>query len=195
MKKVFLTLAVVMMAMAANAQVWMGGSFGFNSTKADANAKPELSYSIAPEIGYHFAEKWDAAVGFGYSGSYYKEVVSIPFLGDFTNVLTESNFSVEPYIRCTIAKLGDVGFFVDGGVKYTTGTSKLTVNGEVQGNPAKLSTFWAGLQPGVCFAASDEITFAARIGSLGYMKNADGSTNIGVNVNNAAFTLGLWWTF
>ena len=192
MKKVFLTLAVVFMAVAANAQAWMGGSFGFNTFKANSDASPIFTYSIAPEIGYHFAEKWDAAVGLGYSGAYSKDV-DHTLLGDVTTISTSSKFSIEPYVRYSVVKLGKVGFFVDGGIKYTTGSMKITVNGEVMVNPENQTTFWAGLQPGVSFAASDKITFAARIGSFGYLKDADGSTNFGVNVNNSAFTLGLWW--
>lgn len=196
MKKLFLTFAVVFMAIAANAQVWMGGSFGFNSAKESSDVKPVYSYSIAPEVGYSIAPRWDIAIGLGYEGEYTKDVISLPILGDITTVASSSKFSVEPYVRFTVCELGKVGFFIDGGVKYTTGTVKVTENGEmISGFPKNSNTFFAGFQPGVKFAASDKITFAARLGSLGYVKNSDGSSAYGVNVNNSAFTLGLWWAF
>ena len=193
MKKVFLTLAVVMMAMVANAQLWMGGSFGFNSSKDSPTDNPVYLYSIAPEVGYSLAPRWDIAVGLGYSGSYEKDVTTLPILGDITTVNTTSQLSVEPYVRYTAFDLGKVGFFIDGGVKYSTGTNKTSINNE--SSATSYNTFFVGFQPGVKFAASDKITFAARIGSLGYAKSSDGSSIFGVNVNNSAFTLGLWWAF
>lgn len=199
MKKLFLTFAVVFMAIAANAQVWMGGSFGFNVSKDNPGDKPVYLYSIAPEIGYSIAPRWDVAVGLGYAGSYSKDVTTLPILGDITTIYSESEFSVEPYVRYTIFDLGKVGFFVDCGVKYTTGKETTTANGEmVPGYPEKSTCFFAGLQPGIKYAASDKITFAARIGSLGYNKTSNkfGESSIyGVNVANSAFTLGFWWAF
>lgn len=186
MKKVFLTLAVVMMAMAANAQVWMGGSFGFNSSKANENAKPVLTYSIAPEVGYTIAPRWDVAVGLSYAGE--KSTATLPIIGDV--VAKESTIGVTPYVRYTAFDLGKVGFFIDACFDYSQTFG--TLNGESTG---KTQAIYAGLRPGVKFAASDKITFAARIGSFGYSKVIDGASNFGINVNNSAFTLGLWWAF
>lgn len=188
MKKLFLTFAVVFMAIAANAQVWMGGSFGFSSSKASKNANPVYNYSIAPEVGVSIAPRWDVAVALGYSGESAKgEILGI-------NVKdVETAISVEPYVRYTAFDLGKVGFFIDGGFQYSFISEKIT-----SGNHSESSStnaYWIGLQPGIKFAASDNITFAARIGSLGYGATKEGASNFGFNVNNSAFTFGLWWNF
>lgn len=188
MKKVFLTLAVAFMAMAANAQVWMGGSFGFTNSKVDKDANPVYNYSIAPEVGFSIAPKFDLAVGLKYSGESVK--------GDVLGVVAKENksaISVQPYLRYKAINCGKVGFFIDGGFEYGYAVEKFTL-GTVS-EEISSSYFMVGLKPGVSFAASDNITFAARIGSLGYYSQKDGEKRWGVNVDNSAFTLGLWWTF
>lgn len=192
MRKLFLTFAVVFLAVAANAQVWMGGSFGFNSTKATKNADPIYSYSIAPEVGYTFADGWDVAVALGYAGSYTKNVTTLPILGDVTTTGTVSQYSVEPYVRYTAFELGNVGFFLDCGGKYSYSKENVTVGSTSTAETT--NSYWVGIQPGVKFAASDKITVAARIGSLGYGATKNGMSSFGLNVDNSAFTLGLWWT-
>ena len=104
-----------------------------------------------------------------------------------------SKFSVQPYLRYKAISCGKVGFFIDGGFEYGYEASKAKLgSSELNGNS---SYFMVGLKPGISFAASDNITFAARIGSLGYYSQKDGESRWGVNVDNSAFTLGVWWTF
>lgn len=189
MKKVFLTLAVAFMAMAANAQVWMGGSFGFTSTKADKDATPAYNYSIAPEVGFSIAPKFDLAIGLKYAGEKGEGKI-FDLIGAEYSI---SKFSVQPYLRYKAISCGKVGFFIDGGFEYGYEASKAKLGIiEQDGNS---SYFMVGLKPGVSFAASDNITFAARIGSLGYYSQKDGEKRWGVNVDNSAFSFGVWWTF
>lgn len=193
MKKVFLTLAVVFMAMAANAQVWMGGSFGLSSTKENANANPVLNYSIAPEAGFSIAPRFDLAVGLKLAGNSYTN-------DDIHGIATkyaETAVAIQPYVRYKAISCGKVGFFVDGGFEFGYGVAKIktTIGSHVETVSENTNYFMIALMPGVSFAASDNITFAARIGSLGYYQEKDGRSEFGLNVNNAAFTLGLWWAF
>ena len=188
MKKVLLTFAVVIMAIAANAQVWMGGSFGFTSTKASKDVKPVYNYSIAPEVGFVLTPELDLAIGLKYAGQSFKdEVLGAPVKENVSTI------SVQPYLRYKAINCGKVGFFIDGGFEYGYGMAKATL-GTVS-EEGNTSYFMVGLKPGVSFAASDNITFAARIGSLGYYKQKDGESRWGVNVDNSAFTFGVYWTF
>ena len=188
MKKVLLTFAVVIMALAANAQVWMGGSFGFASTKASKDAKPIYDYSIAPEVGFTVAPKLDVAIGLKYAGKSAKDEV----LGVVAKE-SISAFAVQPYLRYKAINCGKVGFFIDGGFEYGYAVEKATI--DTFSEEMSSSYFMVGLKPGISFAASDNITFAARIGSLGYYKQKDGESRWGVNVDNSAFTFGVYWTF
>lgn len=57
MKKIVMFLFVVMVALSVKAQVYVGGTVGFwHNDDADAT-----TFTLAPEVGYNFSEKW--AVG------------------------------------------------------------------------------------------------------------------------------------
>ena len=57
MKKVLMTLAVAFIAVAANAQVYVGGNVGIASSKiGDADAV--TTYKVLPEIGYNINQNW-----------------------------------------------------------------------------------------------------------------------------------------
>ena len=65
MKKIILTALVAVASLSANAQVWLGGSLGFNYTKQSIKGGSDASmttFSIAPEIGYSLNDKWDLAL-------------------------------------------------------------------------------------------------------------------------------------
>lgn len=56
MKKIFMTMAAMVIAASASAQVYIGGGVGLSSTKVgDGDSK--MSYKIVPEIGYQFDKK------------------------------------------------------------------------------------------------------------------------------------------
>ena len=57
MKKFFMTLAVVMIAVCANAQVYLGGNVGIASVDYGGD-DDETIYSLLPEIGYKFNDNW-----------------------------------------------------------------------------------------------------------------------------------------
>lgn len=188
MKKVFMTLAVVFMAMAANAQVWMGGSFGLTSEKETNASTPVINYSIAPEVGFPIAEKFDLAVGLRYAGySWIHKQDNLKYGA------TSSSIAVQPFLRYKAINCGKVGFFIDGGFEYGYGVVTTALGNHVEKD--NTNHFMVGLKPGISFAASDNIVFAARIGSFGYYQEKGGYSKFGIGVDNSAFTLGFWWIF
>lgn len=66
MKKILMSLAVAFVALAANAQVYVGGNVGIASSK-EGNADAVTTYKVLPEIGYNINENWaiGTTVGFG----------------------------------------------------------------------------------------------------------------------------------
>ena len=58
MKKILVAAVVAFSSLAANAQIWMGGSLGFDYTDND-NSKAVTTFTISPEVGYTLDEKWD----------------------------------------------------------------------------------------------------------------------------------------
>ena len=183
MKKLFLTLVIAFAGvLSANAQVWMGGSVNFNRTKANEDANASFKYGIAPEIGFTIAPKWDIALALGYQGAYEKDADT----KYYTNMI-----SVNPYARYTVVELGKVGFFIDGGFAWNHGVNR--VKNDYVDTKVKSNEYWFGLKPGIKFVANEKLTFAAHIGSFGYNKIEDGESNFGLNVDNTAFTFGVWW--
>ena len=97
MKKFFMTLAVVMIAVCANAQVYLGGNVGIASVDYGGD-DDETIYSLLPEIGYKFNDNWAAGVMFGWS----KAGLQIDN-GEFATSerLTTHTFEISPYARYT----------------------------------------------------------------------------------------------
>jgi len=173
MKKLILSAVVALASMTANAQIWIGGELGFNYHNNDATDASVTTFTVAPEIGYTLNDKWDLAIKLG-------DQYTSPDPGDSQNA-----FFVNPYARYTFYKTGKVGFFLDGGFSIKTGDFD-GYDDETQ--------FGVGIRPGVKFAASDNVTFVASFGGLGYTKVGDIS-DFGFNVNGNGLTFGCYYSF
>ena len=70
MKKIMMTLAAVAVAVSVNAQVYLGGSLGFTSSKDDTEgAKATTRFAIKPEVGYNLDENWAVGMGIGFAST------------------------------------------------------------------------------------------------------------------------------
>ena len=66
MKKLLLTLVLVISSLTAGAQVYLGGEVGL---WRDWNNN-ETTFALQPEIGYQFSDKWAAGLQIGYAHHY-----------------------------------------------------------------------------------------------------------------------------
>ena len=105
MKKFFMTLAVVMIAVCANAQVYLGGNVGIASVDYGGD-DDETIYSLLPEIGYKFNDNWAAGVMFGWSKAGLKT-----YNGEFDTQeeIKAKTFELNPYARFTFLHGKPVG--------------------------------------------------------------------------------------
>ena len=101
MKKIFMTLAAVCVAATMNAQGYIGGGIGLQSTSHDGNTNTTIK--LMPEIGYNLNDSWALGIALGYG--------EVKAGDDKDNV-----FTVNPYARYTFAKFDKVNLFVDGGL-------------------------------------------------------------------------------
>ncbi len=184
MKKFILAAIVAATSICANAQVWMGGSLGFDVVNPEGDKNNTTNFSIAPVVGYSLSEKWDIALEFGYkSQSYENDALS-----------TKDNFYVAPFARYNFAKCGIATFFVDGGFAF--GSSEMSVDSEgCVNNYEDKSTFQIGLRPGVKVELSHKVELDAKLGWLGYRSVTDVKSRYGFNVNNEALSFGMTWKF
>ena len=178
MKKIMMTLAAIAVAATMNAQMYVGGTLGFTSEKADFDgAKATTNFTIKPEIGYNLDENLAVGLALGFTSDK---------AGDADAVTT---FEIAPYARYTFAKLDKVNFFVDGEVSYAT--KKDTYN-----------KFGIHIKPGVAVNVNDKISFVAKLGTdgLGWTntndKIHDYKTNkFGLDLSTLGLEFGMYYNF
>lgn len=175
MKKIFMIAALAVATLTANAQIYVGGSLGFENNKADKHADRLTSFSIIPEVGYNLDENWAVGIQLGYQSQ------------EESKDVTCSLFTIAPYARYTFAKVGVANFFVDGGIIFQS-----------YGSDYKGSAFGIGVRPGVNFAVNEKVGVVAKLGYIGYTKNNDdlgGGSNFGINADNTNLELGIFFNF
>ena len=180
MKKIFAVALVAMMSMAANAQTYVGGGIGFETSSQDGNS--ETFFKIMPEIGYNLNENWAIGVAVGYGENKTK----------VNNVTAKVKvFEIAPYARYTFVKFDKVNLFIDGAVDYT--------HTDYAG--AKNNTFGVGLKPGVAVNLNDKLSFVAHVGFLGYQNSKDdydgakAVNTFGVSVDGSNLNFGVYYNF
>lgn len=146
MKKVFLTIALAAFAFAANAQLVIGGSLGFNTYSNNAsrttvlgNTTTEISVpgynfddwytnlTIMPKIGYQLNDKMQAGLAFGLTwrsnkdfSTYYGQYATIDNFEGWEKT-TGMNVELTPYFRYNLAEVGNLTFFCEAQLGFTFG--------------------------------------------------------------------------
>ncbi len=193
MKKVILAALVAVASLSANAQVFLGGKVGFGSLKADSNTPAVTAFSIAPEVGYMFNEKWGVGLAIGFQtknglATYDSENGGV-VAGKFAK--SHSAFTVAPYARFVFAKTGIASFFLDGGI------------GMQFMNDGRGNVFNIGIKPGVKLSASEKVDFVATLGALGYAWSSKKAYEGGyapksvfnIGVDNTVINFGVYYNF
>lgn len=197
MKKIFMTLAAAVIAVSANAQIWVGGEVGFSSdketTKTNGNSVSETTnnFTLAPEVGYNLNENWAIALKVQFAHN--EDNASIKsliegFVPGSTGAKVMTNaFTVNPYARYTFLKAGNFSAFVDGGVSY--GLIHVSSLSNVMNN---VNTLGVGINPGVTYAVSPKVSLVAHIGDLSYNTMWTKAKNADVKFNKGKFNIGIW---
>lgn len=167
MKKFLVMAIMAVMAVAASAQVYVGGSLGYTHEKKTAGNSDVFTF--APEVGYNLNQTW--AVGGSLNYTWTKDV--------------SNSFYINPYARYTFFHSELVNLFVDGGID-------LGISAPKHGDS---STIWGiGLKPGLSLNLNKKFSLVAHIGFLGYRDLADAGKVYGINItNNLAF--GFYYNF
>lgn len=152
-------LFVVMVALSMKAQVYVGGtvSFWHNNDNFESTW-----FTIAPEIGYNFNEKWAVGGNIGFS---YEKIDDVKTTG----------FAIAPYARYSYYENKIVRLFLDGG--FGISTSKI-------GDNDALTGFEIGIKPGIAIKLNDKFSLVAKCGFLGYREDY----MLGVNGAGLALT-------
>lgn len=166
-----MTMAAMVVAISASAQVYVGGTMGLGSTKVgDGDSK--MSYKFVPEIGYQLDKNWDLGIAIGYEG------------------VEDGNhtFEVSPYGRYNFTSDKLVNFFLEGGFGFA----------HVGGNGADYDMYSIGIKPGVKVTLSKHVSFISKIGFLGYQQAGEGGSKVkqfGLNLDATNIQFGLNYKF
>ena len=197
MKKIFMIAVMAVAAVSANAQLWIGGEIGFNSTtntfKTGAHSQDFTSsnFTFAPEIGYNLSDNWAVAAKIGYEYSENNaEIASLVDqfeVPDYFKGLNTNTFYINPYARYTFLKAGNFSAFVDGGVAYgfihLNGTSDIVSN---------VNMFKVGVNPGVAYAINPKVGLVAHIGDLSYKTQWVKVKDTDIKLSQSKINVGLW---
>lgn len=178
MKKIFLTLMVMVAAVAANAQVWVGGSLGFRTFDADEQVnKKQMSFNINPEVGYDLSEDWSIAIAVGFGMTTY----------DADNVDNDITVSVNPYARYNVIKAGNFKFFLDGGFKFES----------IDKNEKEKENNWnIGIKPGVAYSLNENFSIVGHLGDGLIYRGGDNKAENGFALDVAnGLSFGVYYAF
>ena len=184
MKKIMMTLAAVCVAATMNAQAYIGGGLGFQTTKQGENTNTVIM--VEPELGYNLDENWAVGISLGYGHT--KQSTEVR--GVETSVKTDV-FTIAPYARYTFVKLDKVNVFVDGGLSYT----------HTKVGDAKNNTFAIGFKPGVAVNLNEKLSFVTHVGFLGYQNSKDdvdgakAANTFGFDLDGSNLSFGLYYNF
>lgn len=177
MKKVFLTLTLVAFAMAANAQIILGGQLGFGTgsgTYTQENASPvwdmpsykTMNLTIAPTISYVLNDKMQIglSIAYGTGSNTTYNFAAYALNQEVWAKTSRTNFRVAPYFRYYFAQAGNFNFFCEAALGFGLSPrtkhhdySNVPVVGydnEYDGN-TKTSTIDLTIVPGVNYKFND----------------------------------------
>lgn len=178
MKKIILTALVAVVSLAANAQVWAGGSLGFETSHNNGFDKSKNTVTIAPELGYTIDENLDIAVALEYNHA--------------SGTVTPTNkFAIKPYARYAFAKSGNFSAFIDCGLNVASA--------HVKGMKDNANTVGVFVTPGIAYAVSPKVSLVAHFGDGLYynhtwLKDISRNNTAGLNLMNG-ISFGAYYAF
>ena len=177
MKKIMLSLAMALVSVCASAQVYIGGTAGISSNKI-GSGDSKTAYTLMPEIGYEFNNKWEAGLEIGIKKGDVCELKDVP---------KATKFIVAPYVRYTAVETKLVNLFVEGTIGY----------GSVSKGGG--DSYEVGIKPGLAVKLSDHVNFITKVGFLGYRgyspDHGDNWSTFGVDVDASNISFGAIYKF
>lgn len=192
MRKIFIMLAtVVCAAMISNAQIFVGGRLGFNTTGGknvikggpegvkdetlkgdpDTQGKP-MSWLIAPKVGFFLND--DLAVGISIGvGANKTKTFGYNANNKWEELQKQSNFSWElaPFARYYAFRAGKFAVALEAELAFgSTGRGKVTVGSSTTKGGFKTSTLGFNVRPVLAYSVSEKIDLECNLNflALGY---------------------------
>lgn len=168
MKKILLTVVLVLTTMAASAQWYAGGGIGISKTEISGVESTQLS--LTPEVGYAINEDWTVGAILGV---------------DWTKDL-QTTIAITPYARYTFFKTGNFSFFADGVIEL----------GSIKPENGDSQFCWGiGVRPGIGYSFTEKISVATHLGWLGHRNHDDLGESTAIILNGNDLSLSIYYNF
>lgn len=174
MKKTLVLVTFMMVTFFAQAQeMFLGGGIGlWRNTEAE-----KTSFSITPDVGYIFNEKWAVGAEIAYAHN--------SFEGHFAG--TSNAFAFAPYARYSYYENKVVKLFIDMGMGVSTLKGK---------DSDRQNGFEIGLKPGMAIKLNHHFSLITKVGFAGYRDDYfRGENGFGVTMEGENITIGIDYEF
>lgn len=202
MKKFLMTIAAAFAATTMSAQMYVGGTIGYDNSTAKTSASEVTTnkFSINPEVGMALDDKLGVGIILTFeTGSKETKYTN----GDPTTKPSTTKFGLKPYARYQMFKAGKCNIFMDGGVDFSIDKDKevaYDANGNAIDNKAGMN-LGLFLAPGIAYNVNEKWSIVAKIDdmfTLGYGKGQvpdvagapDAPTNFSAKLASGAFSFG-----
>lgn len=159
-----------------NAQVFVGGDFGINSSKLKAESG-SLSFDdsktfavyINPKVGFFLSDNFAVGLGFGIGSNKYTEFDT----NDDETVTKNTSWDIDPFARYYFKKVGDFSFFGEGTISIGGGKQVTDYPGSISNEEFKSMYFGASVSPAISYSLTEKIELEALIGSIYFLNNTN----------------------
>ena len=196
MKKTLFVLVFVTMAVASQAQLFVGGYLGFNRTGGnseittvtgnktiiDTDYSPRVSnLDIRPMVGYMMSDAIGFGVVVGYENTTTKECTNTENK-EFNEKTTDSGFGFAPFFRYVFGDFGKIKLYADAKLPLVFGSRKyehIVGCNLVKDKGPKLFEIGFNIVPSFSYQLNDHISFNAELGllSLGWNQKKVSTSN------------------
>lgn len=174
--KLFFALALVLsMVSAANAQLFVGGSFNFSSEmpkttvgSTTTDGVRSTNFTLAPSVGYFMSDKIavGASVGYVLNRSRWTNIA------DDEVINNRSMFELAPFARYYALQMGSVSVFAQGTLSLGFGSETRKIDG-TKNDLASIFAFGFNVAPAISYDLGEKLSLEARLGGLYFQHTKD----------------------
>lgn len=217
MKKVILSVALLVAAATASAQWYVGGGLGFSSTPSstsevattingvttsvETNGEKSSDFTFTPELGYCLTDKFCVGLALSIGNDKTDDAQDISASNQVTSSITKnSEWKVFPYAQYYCKSFGKANVYLQGGPIFMGGTSTTeseewdAIDSKVVASDlsseTKMSSVGLVILPGVDFKISEKISLYTTLNFLGlaYMSSTVETTDKSASTGNKQVT-------
>ncbi|MBO7610865.1 MAG: outer membrane beta-barrel protein [Elusimicrobia bacterium] len=193
-----LAVALVAPVFAAEKNMWVGGSFGYNSSNNEQHGYTfsTTAWSIEPEFGWTIVDRWDIGLDFAYGegqnvNSIYGFKIPIS-IDPWQTGISAKIITVAPFVRYYLAKVAGVDVILKGSIFY----SKTEAEFPGGGDTVNVNAYGISIVPIISYSINEtwSIGAALNFAELSFLSASSDGDNFteakteqfGFNVNNGS---------